>query len=229
MFKDLVTDIFFDLDHTLWDFDKNSALTFKKILKDFKVYVNLEDFLETYVPINQLYWKLYREEKVTKQELRYQRLRKTFDQIGVTINDLTIDLLSDAYIEHLSSFNHVFPHTYEILDYLAPNYKLHIITNGFQEIQDKKLKNANIYNHFDQIINSEQAGVKKPHPKIFERALQKAQCQAEKALMIGDNIEADILGAKASGFHTLHFNAHKEPHHKICPMINSLHEIKSFL
>ena len=229
MFKGLVTDVFFDLDHTLWDFEKNSGLTFKKILADFNVEGNLDDFLAAYVPINQAYWKLYREEKVTKQELRFGRLRKAFDEIGARVDDLTIDRLSDAYIEHLSSFNHVFPHTLEILDYLAPNYKLHIITNGFQEIQDKKLRNSNIYDYFDHIINSEQAGVKKPHPKIFELALEKAECKAKKALMIGDNLEADILGARAMGFHTLHFNAHGELPHKICPIIASLHEIKSFL
>ena len=145
MFKNLVTDVFFDLDHTLWDFEKNSALTFEKILADYKIDVGLDNFLEIYVPINLAYWKLYREEKVTKQELRYQRLKRTFDQIGVQIDDFTINLLSDAYIEHLSSFNYVFAHTQEILDYLRPNYRLHIITNGFQEIQDKKLKYLQLF------------------------------------------------------------------------------------
>ncbi|RNC89265.1 MAG: noncanonical pyrimidine nucleotidase, YjjG family [Allomuricauda sp.] len=229
MFKSLVTDVFFDLDHTLWDFEKNSALTFKKILIDHKVNVKLDDFLTAYVPINHAYWKLYRDEKVTKQELRYQRLRKTFDEVGVKVNDLIIDQLSDAYIEHLSSYNNLFPYAQEILGYLSPNYRLHIITNGFQEIQDKKLKKSNIYGYFDQIVNSEQAGVKKPHPQIFEMALQKAKCEAKSALMIGDNLEADIIGARAIGFHALHFNSNQEPAHEICPMITSLDEIKSFL
>lgn len=229
MFKDLVTDVFFDLDHTLWDFERNSALTFKRILTENKINVQLDDFLEIYVPINFAYWKLYREEKVTKQELRYQRLKKTFDQIGVTVEDVIINRLSDAYITHLSSFNHVFPNTKEILRYLSPNYKLHIITNGFQEIQDKKLKNANIYAYFDQVVNAEQAGVKKPHPQIFELALKRAKCAPKNALMIGDNIEADIRGAKAAGLHALHFNAHNEKPHEICPMIASLSEIKNFL
>lgn len=229
MFKESVTDIFFDLDHTLWDFEKNSALTFEKILKHNEVDVLIADFLDVYIPINLQYWKLYRDEKVTKTELRYQRLKKTFDAIEFSVSDNLINTLSEEYIEHLSSYNHVFPHTFEILDYLKPKYRLHIITNGFQEIQDKKLKNANLYDYFEHIVNSEMAGVKKPSPKIFELALNLAKTKAKNSVMIGDNLEADILGAQALGFHTIHFNAHKESEHNYCKMINSLNEIKHIL
>ncbi len=229
MFNSSITDIFFDLDHTLWDFEKNSALTFKKILTHNNIEVGIEEFLSIYVPINLEYWKLYREEKITKSELRYQRLKITFDTLNFDISDNLINMLSEEYIEYLSSYNHVFPHTFEILDYLKPKYKLHIITNGFQEIQDKKLKNAKLYNYFNQVINSEMAGVKKPNPYIFELALDMANTKSEHSVMIGDNIEADILGAQALGFDTIHFNAHKEPKHNYCKMIDSLHEIKQLL
>jgi putative hydrolase of the HAD superfamily len=229
MFNNSITDVFFDLDHTLWDFEKNSALTFERILNHNNISVSIEKFLTIYVPINLEYWKLYREEKVTKSELRYQRLKKTFNALEFDISDNLIDTLSEEYIQYLSSYNHVFPYTFEILDYLSPKYKLHIITNGFQEIQDKKLKNANLYNYFSQIINSEIAGVKKPNPYIFELALDMAKTKPEHSVMIGDNIEADILGAQALGFHTIHFNAHKEPEHNFCKMIDGLHEIKQIL
>ncbi|MCL6264937.1 YjjG family noncanonical pyrimidine nucleotidase [Flagellimonas myxillae] len=229
MFKHNITDIFFDLDHTLWDFERNSALTFEKILAENKVTVDLNDFLRVYVPINLDYWKLYREDRITKSELRYQRLRRTFDAIGAEVSDESIHILADEYIKYLSSFTHLFPDTKEILDYLAPKYKLHIITNGFQEIQEKKLKGANIHHFFEQIVNSEDAGVKKPHPQIFHLALERAQVAPKNALMVGDNLEADILGAKAVGFQTLHFNAHKEPLHDLCQMIDRLIEIKSIL
>ncbi|WP_394970279.1 YjjG family noncanonical pyrimidine nucleotidase [uncultured Croceitalea sp.] len=229
MFNSSITDIFFDLDHTLWDFEKNSALTFEKILTHNNIEVGIEEFLSIYVPINLEYWKLYREEKITKSELRYQRLKITFDTLNFDISDNLINTLSEEYIEYLSSYNHVFPHTFEILDYLKLKYKLHIITNGFQEIQDKKLKNAKLYNYFNQIINSEMAGVKKPNPYIFELALDMANTKSEHSVMIGDNIEADILGAQALGFDTIHFNAHKEPKHNYCKMIDSLHEIKQLL
>ncbi|SNZ01567.1 YjjG family noncanonical pyrimidine nucleotidase [Flagellimonas pacifica] len=229
MFNGQISDIFFDLDHTLWDFDRNSELTFDKILKDNQINVVLKDFLEVYMPINLEFWKLYRENKIDKAELRFQRLRRTFDAIGTTVSDKLINVLADEYIEHLSSFTHLMDHTVEVLEYLAPKYKLHIITNGFQEIQEKKLKGSNIHGYFDQIIDSEIAGVKKPHPYIFELALNKANVAPQNSLMIGDSLEADIIGAKSAGLHTLHFNAHKESPHEFCTIIDSLIEIKSIL
>lgn len=229
MFKTLVTDVFFDLDHTLWDFEKNSSLTFERILKDHAVNVSLEDFLEVYVPTNLAFWKLYREEKITKEALRYQRLKTVFDQLGHHISDDLIHSLSTEYINHLSSYNHLFPDTVEVLNYLRPRYRLHIITNGFQEVQEKKLMNSGIYHFFEHIVDSEMAGVKKPNPIIFELALDKAKVHPQKSLMIGDNLEADILGAKSVGFHTLHFNAHGDPEHEHAPIITELKEIKTFL
>ena len=229
MFRDKVSHVFFDLDHTLWDFEKNSALTFEKILAEHNVGIDLPDFLKVYIPINLAFWKLYREEKITKSELRYQRLKTVFDELKHTVSDDIINQLAFDYIKYLSSYNHLFPNTIEILDYLKPKYKLHIITNGFEEIQEKKMVNANIRDYFDQIINSEMAGVKKPNPLIFELALNSAKTTSDNSIMIGDSLEADIQGAREVGFHVLHFNAHNDPYHEICPMIHDLGEIKSFL
>lgn len=229
MFKDLITDVFFDLDHTLWDFEKNSALTFEKILAQNQVPVKLEDFLEVYVPNNFVFWRLFREEKITKTELRYQRLKTTFDTLGLEVTDVLVHNLSEAYIANLSSYNHLFPNAISILNYLKPKYKLHIITNGFEEVQNKKISNSNLDSFFDHVINSEMAGVKKPNPIIFNLALERANAQPEKSLMIGDSLEADILGAKAVGFKVLHFNAHNEQKHEYCDMITDLSEIKLYL
>tara|TARA_R110002051_G_scaffold302135_1_gene370420 strand:- start:15718 stop:16407 length:690 start_codon:yes stop_codon:yes gene_type:complete len=229
MFKNKITDVFFDLDHTLWDFEKNSAFTFQKIFKEQEINLEIEDFLRVYVPANLKFWKLYREEKITKSELRYQRLKSVFDAIGYPATDDIINTLSNEYINNLSTYNTLFPNTIEVLDYLQPKYKLHIITNGFQEIQEKKLRNSGIHKYFNQIIDSELAGVKKPNPIIFNLALLKAGAEPQSSLMIGDSLEADILGAKAVGFHTIHFNAHKEEHHTVAPIIYDLQEIKSFL
>ena len=172
MFRNTVTDIFFDLDHTLWDFEKNSALAFEKIFTENAIAINLSEFLKVYVPANLTFWKLYREEKITKEELRYQRLKSVFDDLNHVISDADIDRIAIEYIKNLSSYTNLFPNTVAILDYLKPKYKLHIITNGFQEIQDKKLKKAGIFDYFDEIINAEMAGVKKPNPIIFELALK---------------------------------------------------------
>ncbi|MBT8318991.1 MAG: YjjG family noncanonical pyrimidine nucleotidase [Gramella sp.] len=229
MYRQIITDVFFDLDHTLWDFDKNSALTFKKILYEQSVSVDLEEFLTIYAPINLSYWKLYREEKIGKSELRYQRLKTTFDRLKYPIRDEQIDILSRDYIAHLSNFNHLLPSAIDILEYLKPRYKLHIITNGFQEIQEKKLRNAGILEYFGHVVNSEMAGVKKPNPSIFQMALNRAGASPESALMVGDSLEADILGAQAVGLHTLHFNAHNDPVHDYCQMIHDLSEIKMYL
>ncbi|NDV16461.1 noncanonical pyrimidine nucleotidase, YjjG family [Muricauda sp. TY007] len=229
MFDHEVTDIFFDLDHTLWDFEKNSALTFAKILVDNNVKVDLDGFLEVYAPINMQMWALYRENVISQSELRYQRLKRTFDVLRVHVSDEVINVLANDYIAHLSSFTHLLPNTVETLEYLFPRYKLHIITNGFQEVQSKKLKGSGIDHYFQKIIDSEMAGVKKPNRYIFELALDMAQVDPQNSLMVGDNLEADILGAKAMGMQVLHYNFHKDSDHGECTMIDDLIEIKNIL
>lgn len=229
MLKNTVSDIFFDLDHTLWDFERNSTLTFKKILSENKIEVALGDFMSLYRPINLEYWKLYRENRIGGSELRFQRLRKTFDALGESVTDEAVSILAKEYIEHLPSFNHLIANSIEVLEYLVSKYRLHIITNGFKEVQEKKLRNSKILHYFEHIVNSEIAGVKKPHPHIFQLALQKADVTATQSLMIGDNLEADIMGARTLGFHTLHFNVHREPEHEMGMTIHDLIEIKNIL
>ena len=198
--------VFFDLDHTLWDFEKNSDLTFQKIFKMNDLSVDLHSFLEVYRPLNFKFWKLYREEKVTKSELRYGRLKNTFDAIDFPISDTLIYLIADQYIEHLADFNHLFDGAIEILDYLNQKYTLHIITNGFEEIQTKKMINSKIYHYFEKVITSESVGVKKPNPKVFKHALEIANANIDQAIMIGDSIEADINGALGVGMKAIHCN-----------------------
>lgn len=198
--------VFFDLDHTLWDFEKNSDLTFQKIFIKHNININLDEFLKVYKPLNLEFWRLYREEKITKSELRYQRLKKAFDMVGYVISDDVIDVLAIDYIECLPHFNHLFDGTFEILDYLKNKYKLHIITNGFDEIQAKKMESSKIAHYFDVIITSESVGVKKPNPKVFEFALKLANAKKENSIMIGDSVEADILGALNVGMQAIHCN-----------------------
>ena len=201
--------IFFDLDHTLWDFESNSKNAFEYIFNDKQIDVEIEDFSSQYRPINQKYWKLYREDKVSKEKLRYGRLKETFDILGYAINDDEINVLSEKYIENLSKFNKLFIGTIEILDYLKPKYNMHIITNGFDEVQHKKLANASILPYFEHIISSERVGVKKPNPKIFNYALEIANAKSKESIMIGDNFEADILGARGVGMNTIFCNFNK--------------------
>lgn len=204
--KPVITDVFFDLDHTLWDFEKNSALTFAKILKDNHVPVDYSRFVENYVPINHEYWELFREEKITKEELRYGRLQKTFESLEVSIEQSLIEILSEEYLTVLPKNNHLFEGAFEILGYLQPKYNLHIITNGFQDVQNHKIKNSNLTPFFKTITNSESAGVKKPNPRIFEFALQQANTTKEQSVMIGDCIDADVKGALNFGMDAILFS-----------------------
>jgi putative hydrolase of the HAD superfamily len=198
--------VFFDLDHTLWDFEKNSNLTFQKVFTKNTIGIDLDTFLAVYKPINFEYWKLYREEKVTKSDLRHGRLKKTFDALNYKVSNTLINEIADAYIHCLADFNHLFEGATEVLDYLKNKYTLHIITNGFDEVQSRKMINSKIYHYFDHIITSESVGVKKPNPKVFKHALKLANVKKENAIMIGDNIEADIEGALAIGMQAIHCN-----------------------
>jgi len=221
--------IFFDLDHTLWDFDRNSELTFQKIFELNNISVNLSEFLEVYVPLNLHYWKLYREEKIDKASLRYRRLNDVFTKLDVPVKMSMIYKLSEDYIKYLTTFNHLFDGTTEILEYLQAKYKLHIITNGFKEVQSGKLKSSNIEQYFKTVTNSEMVGVKKPNPKIFNHALGVARARPDNSIMIGDNYEADILGALNVGFDVICFNYHRESLENGIKQVDDLLELKRFL
>ncbi|NVJ89202.1 MAG: noncanonical pyrimidine nucleotidase, YjjG family [Flavobacteriaceae bacterium] len=222
--------VFFDLDHTLWDFEKNSDLTFNKIFQEQKITIDTTSFLRVYKPINREFWKLYREEKISKADLRYQRLKTAFDKINYTISDDVIHQIALDYIAYLPEYSHLFDGTFEVLDYLQDKYQLHIITNGFEEVQTKKLTSSNIIHYFDKIITSESVGVKKPNVKVFHYALETSGAKSSQSIMIGDSIEADILGAINSGMHAIHCNFESENiEENGFISVKSLHEIKQYL
>nr|WP_315149217.1 YjjG family noncanonical pyrimidine nucleotidase [uncultured Flavobacterium sp.] len=224
-----ITDVFFDLDHTLWDFEKNSALAFETVFKLQDLEVNMTEFLQFYVPINREYWERYRKDEITQKQLRYGRLKDTFDLINFAVSDDVIDILSVEYIHYLPKFNHLFDGTIEILDYLKPKYHLHIITNGFAEIQGNKLDNSYISHYFKTMTNSEMAGVKKPNQKIFDYALNLAKAKKENSIMIGDCIEADVQGALDAGLDAIFFNENNIPVPQNIKQINHLLELKKHL
>ncbi|WP_299335994.1 YjjG family noncanonical pyrimidine nucleotidase [uncultured Psychroserpens sp.] len=221
--------VFFDLDHTLWDFDKNSALTFEKIFEIHNVEVNTHEFLSVYEPINLNYWKLYREEKIDKKSLRYKRLKDTFDLVNFDVSDDIIHKLSEDYINYLTTFNHLFEGTIEILEHFQQHYHLHIITNGFEEAQQRKMNNAKISQYFKTVTNSEAAGVKKPNPIIFNHALDLAQAKPMESMMIGDNYEADILGALDVGLDVILFNYHNHDADDHIKQVKHLLDLKKYL
>ena len=202
MFKEL-KHVFFDLDHTLWDFEKNSALAFSEIFKKNNIELAVETFLENYIPINNFYWSKYRNNQVSKEALRFGRLNDTFQELNFSVSKEIIDALSEDYITYLPKNNFLFADAHSTLNNLQQKYCLHVITNGFSEVQNLKLTNSKINHYFKTITTSEEAGVKKPHPEIFEYALNKASASSQQSLMIGDNLEADILGAENYGIKSI--------------------------
>ena len=224
-----ISHIFFDLDHTLWDFDKNSALTFDVIFKAQKIEIDLNEFLSAYTPINENYWKLYRDDQISKEDLRTGRLKDCFKILNCIISSEVIDILSHEYIKFLPGFNNLLADAQETLQYLHLNYELHIITNGFEEVQHTKLKNSMISPFFNTVTTSEEAGVKKPHPQIFFRALEKAGATPDNSLMIGDSYEADILGAQRIGMRSVFFDYYQKQDDRPIFRIQKLNELKDYL
>ena len=221
--------VFFDLDHTLWDFEKNSALAFQTIIEKYNVGVSHAEFNAHYSPINARYWKLYRDGKITQHELRYGRLKDTFDLLKFEIGDELLDIISEEYIQLLPVNSHLQEGTIEILEYLKPKYSLHIITNGPDKVQELKLANSNLGHYFDTITNSELAGCKKPHAGIFEYALNLAKVEKADSVMIGDCIEADVQGALDYGLDAIFYNEHKQEVPASIKQVNHLLDLKTIL
>ncbi len=228
MYNNKIKHIFFDLDHTLWDFDKNSEVAFDRIFKLNHPKIKTNLFIEKYIPINQACWKLFQNDEITHHELRYNRLRLTFDIIDYEISDAEIDDVANDYLEFLPQSNLLFEGAIEILEYLAKNYELHIITNGFAEVQAKKINNSDIKHYFKSITDSEMAGVKKPNPKIFEHALQIAKAKKSESIMIGDSLDADVQGAIDFGINAIYFNSNNENSTIDVLEIKNLLELKNY-
>ena len=202
--------IFFDLDRTLWDFDAAAEVAFERIyeqyhLKDLGI-PNAHEFHMVYHPLNEKLWELYRENKITKDDLNRTRFLKPLEHYGIHDVELA-DHLSEDYVYWSPRIVRLVPGTMELLEYLKPKYHLHLITNGFQEIQHTKLSGSGMEPYFETLTVSEEVGVKKPNPEIFRYALQKAHATPEESLMIGDEMAVDIDGARAAGIDQIFFNA----------------------
>ncbi|AZQ45017.1 YjjG family noncanonical pyrimidine nucleotidase [Nonlabens ponticola] len=201
--------IFFDLDHTLWDFDRNSKLTYAGIFKEENLDIDIEKFVQIYIPLNLKFWKMYRHNEISKEELRFQRLKTAFDSYGIEVDKVQIDHIADQYILKLPEHNHLFEGCLELLDGLKDRYQIHLITNGFDEVQEYKITNAGLKKYFAYMLTAETAGVKKPDLKIFEQAMKDTGATPFNSLMVGDSLEADVEGALAAGMQAVWFDPDK--------------------
>jgi putative hydrolase of the HAD superfamily len=225
--------IFFDLDNTLWDFEKNACEAFTDIYEKFDLkgagVDNLDQFVKSYIRHNEELWALYREGKIEKEYLRWRRFEVTLNDYGIDSPELALAIGND-YVTISPQKTNLFPNAIAVLDYLKDRYTMHIITNGFEEVQFTKLKNSKLRKYFTDVITSEAAGSKKPDPGIFAYALQKTGALAGESLMIGDDIETDIKGAAQAGMDTVYFNPGKLHHNGgVSLEINDLIELTQIL
>lgn len=202
--------LFFDLDHTLWDFETNSKESLRDIFFKYSLNKKLTDdfdaFALRYSYHNKRLWDRYHHGYITQQELRWKRMWLTLVDFKEGSETLAKQLAAE-YLTILPTKTALFPYTAEIITYLLnKNYQLHLITNGFEEVQLSKLRNSNIDTHFTHIITSEKAMSLKPHKAIFDYALGLAKATHTESIMIGDNLDADIKGAIDAGLDTVFVN-----------------------
>ena len=223
--------IFFDLDHTLWDFETNSAATLLDLFSELKLNEqatsDFDHFHKTYNHHNSIYWERFRKGHINREELRWKRMWRTLVDYQITDENLAKSM-SERYLEVLPTKTSLFPHCKELLTNLSDKkYPMHLITNGFEKTQHLKLKNSGIDHFFQEVITSEQAGIMKPHAAIFEYALNKVNTTAAQTIMIGDTLEVDMLGAIIAGMDTVYFNPALPPTEKIKPtyVVANLEEI----
>lgn len=219
------TDIFFDWDHTIYDFDQNASRTFAEVF-GLLGFDTLDAFLSHFNPINEYYWQKFARNEISRKELRYIRLKESFDKINQTISDETIEFISNFFLENLTKYTCVYEGAEEILIYLAKKYRLHIITNGPHHVQQKKLENTNLLKYFTTVTTSELANAKKPDLKIFQFALDQAKASPATSVMIGDNLIADIQGALNAGMDAIYFNPKKQSQHLEIKEIHHLLDLK---
>jgi putative hydrolase of the HAD superfamily len=224
--------LFIDLDRTLWDFEANAFDTLQELYKKYNLNActpDFDTFHTTYRTINRQLWKQYRDGIIAKRVLKYKRFYLTLKEFGM--DDLELGKqLGEEYVTLSGEKTKLFPYTHEALSYLKEKYHLHIITNGFEEVQYKKIHNCNLDGYFEKIITSEKAGVQKPHQQIFEYALKEAHADKSASIMIGDDLDGDIRGAKSFGMDQVYFNPnHKEHNEKVTFEIESLKELTHIL
>ena len=204
----MIRHLFFDLDRTLWDFEVNSKKALNKCYEHFNLSTIFSHFIQfhsIYSTINNDLWKKYGKGKITKDALRIERFRKTLAKVNCLDSELS-EKLNIYYVDNAPKETQLFPNTKITLEELKKNYRLHIITNGFQEAQFDKLKNAGIFNYFTTIVCSEMVGKNKPHIEIFKYAMNTANATPNESIMIGDDLLVDIIGAIQSGMQGVLFD-----------------------
>ncbi len=209
--------LFFDLDHTLWDFDKNSETVLQKLFVDFDLpargITDFKPFFEAYKIHNNRMWERFRNGFMKREDLRWKRLWHTL--LDFKIGDAKLaNAMSEAYLELLPAQTLLHPFAKELLAHCNERYTMHLITNGFEKTQWMKLHNSGIASFFKEVITSEKCNRPKPHREIFDYALQVSNACAADSIMIGDALDIDILGAENAGWDQVFYNPSKLLHNR---------------
>lgn len=222
--------ILFDLDHTLWDFETNSTTTLAELyevhnLKS-KGVINFAEFKKVFSRINTDLWARYDAGLINRDEIRFHRFKNILAHFGITDEKLSMTL-SDEYVMQSPKKSALMPNAIESLEYLATRYHMTIITNGFEEIQGTKLASSGITHYFKSVVTSARAGHKKPAREIFDFALAESGFTHEQAVMIGDNLQTDIGGARNASVDTIYFNPDRLIHNEI--VTHEIHDLKQLI
>jgi len=226
--------LFFDLDHTLWDFETNAKQAMEEIYQTLslsdKGIPDFDAFYDRYSYHNHRLWDRYTKGFIKQDELRCKRMWLALLDFKLADEPLSRRMAAE-FLELLPTKNTLFPYTVEILQYLQEkNYRMHLVTNGFEKVQYEKIKQANLAGFFDQVITSEASNSLKPNREIFEYAFSKAGARAAESIMIGDNQDADIEGGKNAGMDTIFVNhLHVEPYTKPTYIVYHLKELENIL
>jgi putative hydrolase of the HAD superfamily len=224
--------IFFDLDHTLWDYETNSRDTLFDLYGQYaleKRGVAFDAFHQQFRSVNNQLWNLYDRGLVDSDTIRKERFKQILEAFEAFEETLCAEL-SEAYLVTCPLKGTLMPYALETLDYLAGKYSLTVVTNGFDEIQQTKLKTGKLLHYFDHIVTSQTAGHKKPSREIFNFALQSNSIRPQEAIMVGDNLITDIGGAKNAAIDAVYFNPEQNGHQEIVHYeISSLAELRQFL
>lgn len=221
--------VFFDLDHTLWDYESNSEDALRELYDVYKLGDRFPEFYKSFVKINTEIWDAYDRGLIERDVIRNERFDRIFQSVGIHNYDLSLQFSKD-YINESPRKKNLVPHALELLDYLVEKYPLYIITNGFEEIQSTKIESSGITKYFKGIVTSARAGCKKPQKEIFEFALRENGFACHDSIMIGDNLLTDIAGARNASVDTVYYNPYKLPHQEpVTYEISSLKELISIL
>lgn len=225
----MIKHLFFDLDHTIWDFDKNATETLLELYERHRLEElglrSADEFISRYTDNNQLLWAQYHLGKISKATLRAERFHKTFIEMGVHPERVP-EQFEEDYVKISPTKTNLFDGSEKVLTYLQQKYTLHIISNGFKETTLIKMDRCSLNPYFQNVIISEDVGVNKPDKAIFEYALEKASALKQESIMIGDSLEADIRGAQDFGMRAIFFNPNnKERPKDVIWQINHLEEL----